>query len=251
MYSDLMPVMTMMRAKMRIVMTVSLNLKANTSHVCVLLGKRKLAQSGVEQWQQQQLVWSCLGAANASKQPDNNATMAARGAPSGANGLFVGSTVGVTKIPKAMGFVRLMVADSDVSMQVGVTKPSIAMGFVGLMPQSDVSIQVDVTNQSKVRDFAVLTAGARDASMQVGVERVRKARLLIALLTAGARDASMQVGVERVLKAQLLIALPTAGEGDVSMQVGVERVPEYRLCFARLTAGASDASMQVVAISMR
>jgi hypothetical protein len=34
----------------------------------------------------------------------------------------------------------------------------------------------------------------------------------------------MQVGVERVPKVQLLIALLTAGESDVSMQADVERV---------------------------
>jgi hypothetical protein len=41
-------------------------------------------------------------------------------------------------------------------------------------------------------------AGVVDASMQVGVERVLQAQVLIALLTAGASDAIMQVGVERV-----------------------------------------------------
>jgi hypothetical protein len=37
----------------------------------------------------------------------------------------------------------------------------------------------------------------------------------------GASDVSMQVGVERVLKARLLIALPTAGVDVVNTQVGV------------------------------
>jgi hypothetical protein len=77
-------------------MTMSLNLKANVSHVCLHKGKPKLAQSGVRQWQQCQMRSYLGGAANGSKQPDN-ATMALRGAPSDPNGLFVGSTVGVTK----------------------------------------------------------------------------------------------------------------------------------------------------------
>jgi hypothetical protein len=143
MYSDLMAMTTMMRAKMRIVITMSLNLKPNANHVCLHKGNRKLVQSGVEQWQRQ-LVLSYLGAANGSKQPSNGTT-AMQGAPSGENGIFVGSTVGVTRKSKAMDFVRLTVAESDVSMQVGVTKQSIAMGFVGLtVAESDVSMQVDV-----------------------------------------------------------------------------------------------------------
>jgi hypothetical protein len=77
-------------------------------------------QSGVQQGQQH-LVWSYLGAANGSKLPGYG-TMAMRGAPSGPNGIFVGSTVGVTKYSQAMGFVRLTVAESDVSMQVGVER---------------------------------------------------------------------------------------------------------------------------------
>jgi hypothetical protein len=48
--------------------------------------------------------------------------MAVRGAPSGVNGLFVGSTEGVTKQPKPMGFVWLTVAEGDVSMQMGVER---------------------------------------------------------------------------------------------------------------------------------
>jgi hypothetical protein len=48
--------------------------------------------------------------------------MAVRGAPSGPDGLFVGMTVGVTNLSKAMGFVRLTVAESDVSLQVGVKR---------------------------------------------------------------------------------------------------------------------------------
>jgi hypothetical protein len=116
-----------------------------------------------------------MGAANGSKQP-NNATMAVRGAPSGANGHFVGSTVGVTKQCEVMGFVGLTVAESDVSMQAGVERV----------------LQVQLL-------IAQLTAAESDASMQGGVERVLKAQLPIARLTEGASDASMQVGVERVL----------------------------------------------------
>jgi hypothetical protein len=148
MNSNLMLMTTMMRAMMRIVMTMSLNLKPNASHVCLHEGKWKLAQKGVQQWQQRQ-VWSYLGVENGSKQPGNNRTMAMRGAPSGPKGLFVGLTVGVPKESTGMGFVGLTVAESDVSMRV-------------------------------------------DA------RRVLKAQLLIARLTAGASDASMQVGVERV-----------------------------------------------------
>jgi hypothetical protein len=117
MYSDVI-LMTSMRATMGIIMTMSLNLKANASHVCLHEGKRKLAQSGVQEWQQRQ-VRSCLGAANGSKQPGNG-TMALRGAPSGPNGLFVGSTVGVKKSSKATGFALPTAVESDVSTQVGV-----------------------------------------------------------------------------------------------------------------------------------
>jgi hypothetical protein len=60
----------------------------------------------------------------------------------------------------------------------------------------------------------------------------------------------MQVGVKRVPKDQLLIALRTAGVGDASMQVGVERVLQFQLPIARLTVGGHDVSMQVVATSM-
>jgi type II secretory pathway component PulM len=146
MYINLMR-MTTMRAKMRIVMTVSLNLKANASHVCLHEGKRKPAQNRVQQWQQH-LVRSCLGAANGSKQLGNG-TMALRGAQSGPNGLFVALTVGVRKFPKAMGFVRRTVAESDASMQVGV----------------------ETVPKTQLR-FALPTAGASDVSIQVDVERV-------------------------------------------------------------------------------
>jgi hypothetical protein len=173
-------------------MTISLNLKANASHVCLLLGKRKLAQSGVQQWQQH-LVWWYLGAARGSKQPGNG-TMAIRGAPSVPNGIFVGSMVGVTKKSKPMGFARPTVEESDVSMQVGVTKESKAMGFVRLtVEDSDVGMQVGVTKQSIAMGFVWLTVAESDVSMQVGVKRVPKGQLLIAKLTAGASVVSMQV----------------------------------------------------------
>jgi hypothetical protein len=120
MNSDLMEMTTTVRANMRIVMTMSLHLQANDSHVCLPLGKPKLAQTGVQQWQQRQ-VWSYLGVANGSKQLGKG-TMAVRGTPSGPHGIFVGSTVGVTKKYKAMGFALLTVAESDVSMQVGVER---------------------------------------------------------------------------------------------------------------------------------
>jgi hypothetical protein len=84
---------TMMRAKMRIVMTMNLNLKANASHVCPHWGKEKLVQSCVQQWQHQ-LMRPCLGVANGSKQ-SGSGTMGMRGVPSAPNGIFVGSTVGV------------------------------------------------------------------------------------------------------------------------------------------------------------
>jgi hypothetical protein len=92
MYSDLMAMTTMMRVMVRIVMTMSLNLKPNASHVCLHKGNRKkwsgtMAAAAEVVYQE---------AANGSKQPDNNGTMATRGALSGANGLFVGLTVGVT-----------------------------------------------------------------------------------------------------------------------------------------------------------
>jgi hypothetical protein len=74
--------------------------------------------------------------------------------------------------------------------------------------------------------------------------------VLIARLTAGASDASMQVGVKRVPEAQVRIALLTAGASVANMQLGVERAPKVQLRFAGLTAGASDVSMQVVATSM-
>jgi hypothetical protein len=120
MNNDLMRMTTTMRAMTRIVMTTSLNLKANASHVCLHLEKRKLAQSGVQQWQHQ-LVLSYLRAVNGSKQPGNG-TVAMREAPSGPNGIFVGSTVGVTKESTAMGFALLTAAESDVSTQVGVER---------------------------------------------------------------------------------------------------------------------------------
>jgi hypothetical protein len=66
MNSNLMPITTMMRAKMRIVMTMNLNLKANASRVCQHWGKRKLAHSGVQQWEEH-LMWSWLGEANGSR----------------------------------------------------------------------------------------------------------------------------------------------------------------------------------------
>jgi hypothetical protein len=196
MYSDLMRMLMTMRAMTRIVMTTSLNLKANPGHVCLHSGKRKLAQKGVQQRQRCQVY---LGVANGSKQP-GNATMAVRAAPSGPNGLFVNSTVGVTNLSKAMGFARLTVAESVVSMQLGV-------------------------------------------------ERVLQAQLLIALLTAAEGDVSMQVDVERVPKLQLLIVLLTAAESDVSMQLGVTKQSEAK-GFVWLTAGASDVSMQLVATSL-
>jgi hypothetical protein len=114
MNSDLIAMTTMMRAMLRIAMTMSLNLKTNANHVCLHLGKRKLAQRGVEQWQQR-LMWWYLGVANGSK-PPGNGTMAMRGAPSGPNGRFVDLMVGVTRKSKAMGFVWLTVVGSDVSM---------------------------------------------------------------------------------------------------------------------------------------
>jgi hypothetical protein len=54
-------------------------------------------------------MWSCLGKTNGSWQLDNG-TMAMRGALSGPNGIFVGSTVSVTKKSKARAFVGLTVA---------------------------------------------------------------------------------------------------------------------------------------------
>jgi hypothetical protein len=174
MNSDLMR-MTTMRAMTRIVMTMSLNLKANASHVCLHWGKRKLAQSGMQQWRHQQLVWSWLEAASGSKQPGNG-TMLVRGPPSGPNALFVGLTVDVARYSKVMGFARLTVAESDASMQVGVER----------------------VLKAQLR-IALPTAGVSDVSMKVGVERVPKGRLPIALLTAGASDASTQVDAERVL----------------------------------------------------
>jgi hypothetical protein len=199
MNSGMMAMTTTMRAKMRVVMTTSLNLKAYPSHVCRHEGKRKLAQKGMQQ-RHHRVGWSCLGAANGSKQLGNG-TMAMRGAPSAPNGLFVGSTVGVKIKPKAMVFVRLTVGESDASMQVGVERV--------------------LKGQLRI---ALPMAGASDASMQVGVERVLQTQLLIARLTVGARDASTQVDVERVPKGQLLIARLTVAASDASMQVGVARV---------------------------
>jgi hypothetical protein len=120
MSSDLMAMTTMMRAMMKMVMTMSLKLKTNASHMCLHEGKRKLAQSGVQQCQQH-LVWLYLATANGRK-PPGNGTMAMRGAPSGPSGLFVGLMVGVTIESKAMGFVRLTVAEGDASTQVGVER---------------------------------------------------------------------------------------------------------------------------------
>jgi hypothetical protein len=72
--------------------------------------------------------------------------------------------------------------------------------------------------------FALPTAGASDASMQVGVERVHKVQLLIALLTAGVSDVGLQVGVT-IKSIATGFVRPMVAASDVSMQVGVERVP--------------------------
>jgi hypothetical protein len=116
---------------------------------------------------------------------------------------------------------------------------------------SDASMQLGVERVPEVQlCFARLTAGVSDASMQVDVQRVLQAQVLIARLTAGASDVSMQVGVERVPETQVRIALLTVAESDVSMQVGVERVPETQVRIALLTVAESDVSMQVAATSM-
>jgi hypothetical protein len=225
MHSNRMAMTRMMRAKMRVVMTMSMNLKPNASHVCLLWAKRKLAQSGVQQRRQPLMCWY-LGAASGSKQPGNR-TMAVRGALSGPKGRFVGLTVGATNWSKVMGFVRLTVGASDASMQVGVKRVLKAQLLIALL----------MVVESVV-------------SMQLGVTRVLEAQVHIAVLTAGASDVSMHVGVKIVPKVQLLIALLTVGASDASMQVGVERVPKVQLLIAMLTAGASVVSMRVVATSM-
>jgi hypothetical protein len=252
MNNDLMAMTTMMRAKMRIVMTMSLNLRANASHVRPLKGKRMLAQRGVQQQRQHCQVWSCLTVANGSKPPGNGA-IAVRGARSGPNGNFVGFTVGVTNLSKAMGFAGLTVAEVDVSMQVGVERvlkaqPCFALPTAGA---SDASMQLGVERVPEVQVLIVrLTVAESDVSMQVGVETVLYLQLLIAFLTAEASDVSMQVGVETVLYLQLLIAFLTAEAIDVSMQVGVKRVPNGQVLIVFLTAGATHVSMQVVVKGM-
>jgi hypothetical protein len=80
--------------------------------------------------------------------------------------------------------------------------------------------------------------------MQVGVERVPKAQVLVALLTAGVRDVSMQVGVAKQPEAMGFVRL-TAGVGDASMQVDVERVLQAQLLIAGLMVAESDVSIQV------
>jgi hypothetical protein len=190
----LMRMTTTMRVMMRIVMTMSLNLKVNARQMCL---HRENESSRKVDWN------NCISARcdraweRETEAKTGNETMAVRGALSGENGLFVSSTVDVTKQSKAMGCVRLTVAESDANTQVGVTKESKAMGFVRL------------------------TVAESDASIQVGVERVLWTQLRIALLTAGASDANMQVGVERVANGQLRIALLMVGASDASMQAVV------------------------------